>query len=117
MRKIIVTLALALAMTGCSGHVNIKQEPTPDPYDPNEVYLKVIRKEYPVLKTVPDQELIDLAVNTCETLEYGSTGEDLMRVAIDSGMDVGMAGFVMGAGVENYCPELYDQLIDNGSPT
>jgi hypothetical protein len=134
MRKFLVLLValVALLSTGCTIQVDSKPSETPSASasttpsdtpdtsteDTDALFLRVVRDEYPDLKAVGDDALIQIAKDACTMLDNGANTEDLFNVFGNSGnddVDVTMA-FIIGAGIGAYCPE-YTDRISSGSPT
>lgn len=81
-------------------------EPTPEVTETiDDLYLEVIREEYPELNDVPDVTLVTVAESTCLLLDSGGTLNDVFRTGQDSGLDPEMNGFITGAAIFAYCPQ------------
>lgn len=107
-RYFIVALA-GLALTACDN-----TEPPAEP-DNRDLYLQVVRDEYPSLENVDDQALVDFAVAACDAFEAGATAEQVVSTVAGGAMAPSQGGFLLGAGIQAYCPEYSDELLDLGA--
>lgn len=131
MKKLFAVAGTALLVVGlasCSS--NNSAVPTPDPtythepaptytpeptYTTDEIYVSVIRNEYPYYASLySDSELINIGKTGCQYFAEGGTFEELayyLVASIDAPEDAfGFMGFVIGSGVAAYCPE-YKYLL------
>lgn len=87
-----------------------KPKPAPAPdlseADAASLYGSLLRSEFPVaFRGVSDRMLADLATNMCGAFDAGTTFEDAVMVATGAGYTFEQAGYLIGAGVEAFCPE------------
>lgn len=139
MKKIGTTLAsivLVFGLGACTGGnepqpaqptVTVTEEAVPTPSEtPSEfgseredVFLSVVRENQPLLDSVPDAELVDLAKNACAMFDDGATIQDVFAVIINNtdNPDLQQAiAFVVGAGVPTFCPQ-HSEKVPGGQGT
>jgi hypothetical protein len=97
-----ILAALFTVLVACGQPVQDLEivEPSKD-----EMFLDIVRDEYPDLLTVDKDALTDYAASVCALLEVGGTTDDLFDSAYNAGMDIEMAGFITGTAIGIYCPE------------
>ncbi len=96
-KKIILTLAGALLLTGCSA----------PSIDREAIYLDLVHEN--TTNTATDQTLISSAHAACDALESGSTIREIAMVVATSDLDSSQRADVskiLGYGISQYCPEL-----------
>lgn len=133
MKKFGTTLAgmiLVLGVTGCSDSgekaepaqptvtVTVEAEPAPETEmsedDAERIFLMVVKDEYPQFEgEEANQVLIDFANTTCDLLDNGGTVGDVVGL-IESGSsspdEAEMFGYVVGAGMQAFCPEHMEKM-------
>lgn len=108
-------LSVVAVIIGIAGLVfalmaqNSQNKPT---VSKSEVFLSVVHDKAPETIVADDELLIFIAKNTCERLESGENGMDILMSASNAGLDANTAGVVAGAGVKTYCPDMMDELMD-----
>ena len=121
--SVLSALILAVSLAACGGEatpdkpqptVTVTAEPeTPEPESQDEVFLGVVRDEYPVLEGLPDSQLVELATSACEVFDAGASARNVVDMIMQSSSnpDVQEAmAFTVGAGVGIYCPEHTDKF-------
>ena len=73
--------------------------------DVETAFLTVVHRQAPLTQGMEDSQLISLAKAYCHGYDSGLTTGDFAMMSLESGLDVEIAGAVLGAGVAAYCPE------------
>lgn len=115
--RYLVGMLVALSLVGCGAPAETTAPDSAPSISKSDLYLNTVRDEYPELESVDDSLLITYAKNTCDLLENGASGTDIFNAVLESGIDVEVGAYITGAGVQAYCPEYSDELLDLGSPT
>lgn len=89
--------------------------PVAAPPSDTDTYLTLVRDEYPVLASISDTDLIEPILAVCDSMDAGADPVAVLDVVLASGLDPGMAGFMIGAGVEALCPEWSAVLLNAGT--
>jgi hypothetical protein len=71
----------------------------------DDLYVKVIRSEAPILRGVPKRDLIKGAKTTCRYLRSGNGILDAVNIALDAGLSRNVAYTLVAGAVVFYCPE------------
>lgn len=72
-----------------------------------ELYGLLLRNEYPAaFSGVSDRLLADLAGSICDAFRSGTSFEDAVLTAVAGGYSYEESGFMIGAGVEAFCPSM-----------
>lgn len=87
----------------------------------DQVFYDTVRKNTTTLTDYTDDDLAVMAQTTCAAVANGATGRDVIlkqaamaaprqdgELTREMGRDV---GYMLGAGAQNYCPELLDTLV------
>ncbi len=78
--------------------------------------LKLVHDEYPDTKGLPDSTITDVPPAVCDALDSGATVGDILGVITKSAdgdaETARMLGYVVGAGVEIYCPQYSGEIRD-----
>lgn len=74
------------------------------------IYLQVVRDEMPRLASVSDQSLLNVAYAIVDAYEAGVPFSALVAIAMDSGFTAYESGYLIGAAVYVFAPELGPQL-------
>lgn len=87
----------------------------------DQVFYDVVRKGTTTLTGYSDDDLAVMAQTTCAAIANGETGRDVIlkqaamaaprqdgELTKEMGKDV---GYMLGAGAQNYCPDLLDKLV------
>jgi hypothetical protein len=111
-KKVALLMSAALlALTGCGGSGETYPYPTPDPH---KEYLAYVHK----YTNANDAELIKFGDDVCRALDNGLTTDDLFDVYVThDGMDVTLAGRLVGASVGYLCPKHLNQIPGANQPT
>lgn len=79
-------------------------------------FVGYILEERPVLAaSMTDSAIVDLAKDSCERFDAGDTAMDVIYDSVaglpsDAGEEAEAIGFVIGAGVQNYCDQHLERL-------
>lgn len=123
-----VAVMVGFSFAGCStgdseqptATVTVTAEPTPEtPEAPmgsvsDEMFADLIRQNTNAFDNASDQQIVKAAEAGCSYFDEGATFEQAAMVIVESGVDVYDGGFLLGAGVANYCPE-YTDLLPSGA--
>ena len=109
---------LIVLATGCTAQSTTKAEPTPAPAyqaptatQPSssyreDMYVKVIRDEYPQLvSSMGEAWIIEFGRSMCEFIDNGMTMADLADAVASFDVDGNQVGYMLGAGISAFCPE------------
>lgn len=77
----------------------------------DDVFVKVVSDKFPIFSTARS-ELIALGHNVCGAFDRGVTKEKVLEIGLDNGLTPQQIGYIVGAGVQVYCPEHLD-LFNN----
>lgn len=112
MRLVTAVFPVLLLLTACGGGSTdtAPAEPTelastPSIMTKDEVFIKVLKKEFPELATQSNGDLIDLGETVCEAFNHEVDRHDVYDVLVDSGFTYTSAGGFVGASIATYCPE------------
>lgn len=112
MKRTLIALAVTVLLAGCGGGASdIQRElDNADSADLREqVYLDVLREEYPDLYGMSDAELIQGGKQTCEYLEELDLDFDrFIDNAVVGGVDAEFAGAMLGVAIPAFCPQYID---------
>lgn len=125
MRKLFAAVAVVIALgTGCT--VQVGPESTPSQSAPETTqapstgatlsdseYVDFMRESDPWLADLPGDVIVDNAVLVCQSLDTGSTVEDILLIMTDSGIPPFTQGTLLGGAIGWKCPE-YASLLDEG---
>ena len=134
MRKTIVAIVAAVAFlsTGCtiqigdggeatetpSASVSPETSESLTPEQTDEMFLSLVRENYPFTAGIADSDLIGLAKDACSMLDQGASVDDILAIIAGGTSDPEVSkamGFTIGVGVGAYCPEHSDRI--SGSST
>lgn len=79
-------------------------------------FAKVVRDNTDSFDLSPDADIVGAAQSACDFLDEGATADEVFEVIVDSGVDAFDGGFLVGAGVEVYCPE-YSSVFEGYTPS
>ena len=117
MKKILVPALFAtLALGACTTERIVEVEkttptteyvaPATTPNDPETNFINGLTADYPAeVSRLGKVETINLGRLTCEAIDDGSTLNDFVRMAENTGVDAGFMGSLIREAVENFCPE------------
>jgi len=71
----------------------------------DNLYVKVVRAESPLLKRIPKKSLVKTAKTTCRYLRAGGGILDAVDIAIKSGLSRNVSLTLVAGAVVFYCPE------------
>lgn len=77
---------------------------TTQSYTDEDIYLSVIKNEFPQLSVMGDSYLLELGYTMCGAIDEGMTLVDFALMVIDMGIDEYMMGYIGGAAIEAFCP-------------
>jgi PBP1b-binding outer membrane lipoprotein LpoB len=114
MKKVIASILLSvLLLTGCSVTIKSKPSESPTPTRPTaeQSYVQNLRNILPTeTQGVPDAELIESGKAACGALDSGVSFQQIVRATMDSGIDPGLSGGIVGAAVRDLCPDHQAEL-------
>lgn len=123
-----VISAAVLALTGCSSSsetptstetVTVEAAPEsvyPEPSAPDsetveEIFLAVLADQA-YFSSIPEADLLELGHSICEALNTGSSFDQVLGAALESGVPPFEAGYMVGAAVGSFCPAYEDDMDD-----
>lgn len=85
---------------------------------PTTLYLQTVRNKYPALNNASNADLVGVAKDACTMFAQGATLTDVAQVALSAGFttdQMGMVGYIVGAGTATYCPQYSDVITGTNS--
>lgn len=79
----------------------------------DEAFVDYILEQRPVLSFMSDEEIVDLAKDSCERFDEGESAMTVITDSVEGVTDKDEAeaiGFTIGTGVQNYCGEHVERL-------
>ena len=77
------------------------------------MFMKLLRDNTTSFANFTDAEVVDLIQSSCDAFDRGVTAGQVLQVLIDNSRTTTQArdlGFMLAAGVQNYCPEYIGEL-------
>ena len=110
MRKLLALAGAGILLVGCGSktvYVTETTKPittTTQSYTDEDIYLSVIKNDFPQLSVMGDSYLLELGYTMCGAIDEGMTLVDFALMLIDMGIDEYMMGYIGGAAIQAFCP-------------
>jgi hypothetical protein len=126
-KRLLTVLASALVLVSC-GDMTQSVETTVIPATTlppevnmeviDEMNLEIIKEMYPKeYELYGRQSILDLGNMACNSVDYGTTVDDIAKLALEYGIDSGFLGAVYGRWIPSHCPENEAKFLNEPQPT
>ena len=116
MKKSILVLTSVVSFFGCTTERIVERAPTPNsiqvnPLIPSDNYAEtnfiegLVATHPKEISNLGKVQTINLGRTMCNSIDKGTTINDLVEMATDYDLDAGFIGSVVRESVENFCPE------------
>jgi len=79
----------------------------------DEMNLEIIKEMYPKeYELYGRQSILDLGNMACNSVDYGTTVDDITKLALEYGIDSGFLGAVYGRWIPTHCPENESKFLN-----
>jgi hypothetical protein len=121
-KRLLIVLGSVLVLTSC-GNMTQSVETTVVPvttFPPevnweviDEMNLEIIKEMYPKeYELYGRQSILDLGNMACNSVDYGTTVDDIAKLALEYGIDSGFLGAVYGVWIPSNCPENESKFLN-----
>lgn len=114
LRTLVGASIATISLVGCAGETVVIEREVPATSQANDVlpqksiediFVDTVADEYPQALANGRQWLIKFGNTICEAIDNGLTIAALAAMAVESGVDANMVGYITGAAVIAFCPE------------
>ena len=83
----------------------------------DEMNLQTVKEMHPKeYELYGRQSILDLGNMACNSVDYGTTVDDIAKLSIEYGIDSGFLGTVYGLWITSNCPENEAKFLDEPQP-
>jgi hypothetical protein len=80
----------------------------------DELNLREIQEMYPKeYELYGSQGILDLGNMACNSADYGTTVDDMPRISLEYGVELGLLEAVFSTWIASYCPENEPKFLNN----